>query len=172
MPQKKGGGLFTHGDGDDRQWRLLNYVSYLILGLKVLPSQAKEGKPSDARVGGMAAFARRGVIFCGVELTEDSSWCVVTGETGLTHTRTTSQIISIIVLIVLGAPFGNFEGRWKAIGMDSISRRGRIRGGNDRDRAGLTTRPKHKPEAPGKNHSTYPLSMTRAATSSIMGYTG
>lgn len=106
MSQKKGGGggLFTHGDGDDRQSRLLNFVSDVILRFKVLPSQAKEGKPSDARVGGMA-FARRGVIFCGVELTENSSWCVVTGETGLTHTRTTSQIISIIVFVVFEAPF-------------------------------------------------------------------
>jgi hypothetical protein len=51
---KKGGELFTHGDGDDRQWRLFNFISnQIFLTSTAISSLAKEGKLSDARVGGM-----------------------------------------------------------------------------------------------------------------------
>ena len=81
------------------------------------------------------AFARGENEAVGFELTEDSSRCVVTGETGLTHTRTISQFISFKFLMVFGALSGRCGWWLGAIGMESNCRRGRLgEGGNDRDR--------------------------------------
>jgi hypothetical protein len=95
---------------------------------------------SDARVGGWRwrdDGLWRGNQFCGVGLTEDSSGCVVTGETGLTHTRTKAQFISMIFLMVFGAQPNMCAGSWGPIELVGILPSWPIRGrcGNaDRDR--------------------------------------
>ena len=133
-PEKKGGIIYPWWRGRPTMDAVEFCQLFDFLGSRSLLAKQKRGSHPTQGLVGWRPSHRRGVIFCGVGLTENSSWCVVTGETGLTHTRTISQIISIIVLVVFGSPSGSCGARWKAIGMDSICRRGRIRGGNDCDR--------------------------------------
>lgn len=95
----------------------------------------------------------------GFELTEDSSRCVVTGETGLTHTRTISQFISFMFLTGFGALSGRCGWWLGAIGVESHCRRGRLggKGGNDRDRGQIDAQTPTPARSSGRKGSHIPI---------------
>jgi hypothetical protein len=103
-------------------------LSVISIPSKFIPKPKEGGHPTQGlTVGGMTAFGG-GNQFCGVGLTEDSSRCVVTGETGLTHTRTKAQFISMIFLMIFGAQLNMCGGRWRAIELGAILPSWPIRG--------------------------------------------
>jgi hypothetical protein len=61
-------GLFTHGDGDDRQWRLIKFVSHFN-SVKVHPQAKGGGHPTQGlTVGGMTAFGGGEISSVGLDL--------------------------------------------------------------------------------------------------------
>lgn len=183
-------GIFTHGDGDDRQWRLWNLVSVWIFDgqfpLDVqggkFSDQPQFGRGPDARVGGMTSQEEGQGCHCEgscggfwLGLTENSSRGIVTGETGLTHTRATDK--TSVTDSSIEARGGNeldfHPGRgldsdwdphvpWRWMRDDEV---GTATGG------AVDEEPKHSQTSshrrPFPHPITYPLSMTRAATSSV-----
>lgn len=81
-----GNGVLTHGDEGDRQWTLIAKLSVShsdqVSRMRQSTSVDKPGA-DGCHIGN-----------CGA-LTEDGAGSIVTGETGLAHTRTTQNIVSI-----------------------------------------------------------------------------
>jgi hypothetical protein len=78
------GKVLTHDDGDDRQWTLFEVVSGLVL-MKYMARSST----------GIVATGQRGWHQIEVRLTENSSGSIVTGESGLAHTRTRLESVQI-----------------------------------------------------------------------------